>query len=61
MINLKYKVYICSICGCRFAVNINDVKYAEKNGIYLTCPIHGKHRKIRIYKELMEERQAVRL
>lgn len=61
MIKLKYKVYICSICGCKFAVNIDDVKYAEKNGVYLTCPIHGQHKEIEFYKEIMEERSAVRV
>ena len=61
MIKLKYKTYICSVCGCRFAVNIDDVTYAEKNGIYLTCPVHGKHRNIKAYQDLMEEKSAVRL
>ena len=53
--------YRCKICGCIFAIKKSDVEYAEYNRIYLTCPVNGRHDKLELIKELMEERSAVNI
>lgn len=41
-----YIVYKCLVCGKEFVLQKKDVEHSEHESKYLTCPFHGKHKKI---------------
>lgn len=42
----EYIVYKCLNCNRSFILLASEVKYNENESKYITCPYHGKHRKI---------------
>lgn len=53
--------YQCRECGCKFGISESDVKESEKLGIYITCPMDGRHDEMKLIKDLMEEKKAVQM
>ncbi|HZJ98540.1 MAG TPA: hypothetical protein VFC79_00950 [Tissierellaceae bacterium] len=39
----------------------SDVEYAEYNRVEIRCPMDGRHNRLELMKELMEERSAVNI
>ncbi|WMM24065.1 hypothetical protein RBU61_14190 [Tissierella sp. MB52-C2] len=62
----EYIAYKCLNCNRSFILLASEVKHDEKEGKYITCPRHGKHRKIIVtgaydsLKECMGERSYKR-
>lgn len=61
-----YIVYKCLNCNRSFILLASEVKHDENEDKYITCPFHGKHKKIIVtgaydsIKECMAERSYKR-
>ncbi|MBU5311897.1 hypothetical protein KQI38_07630 [Tissierella carlieri] len=62
----EYIVYKCLNCNKSFILLASEVKHDAEEDQYITCPYHGKHRKIVVtgaydsIKECMQERSYKR-
>ncbi|CAK7056186.1 hypothetical protein [Tissierella sp.] len=62
----EYIIYKCLVCNRSFILLGEEVKHDENESKYITCPYHGKHRKIIVtgahdsIKECMKERSYKR-
>ena len=62
----EYIVYKCLNCNRSFILLASEISHSETESKYITCPYHGKHRKIIVtgaydgIKECMQERSYKR-
>lgn len=42
----EYTIYKCLDCYKTFILLTSELKYNEKESKYISCPYHGKHKRI---------------
>lgn len=43
-----YIIYRCRICHKHFILMTNEVQHSERESNFITCPYHGKHKRISV-------------
>ncbi len=42
----SYIIYKCLECNKHFVLFTNEVEHSEQESMFITCPYHGKHKRI---------------
>ena len=53
----SYISFKCTICGKQFILLMDEIRKAQEEGTYLTCPFNGRHKSIIVtgrYDDMLE-------